>query len=1356
MRSKTFTWSKLRLALGMMAAVIGIGAKDVNAQNIAGNYSFTQTSGTFTPITGGTVINAGIPDSYQSGAIVLTPAFTFCGVSYDTAYMTSNGLISLDGTTGPGTTQYNGIANGGGSGILLCPFNANLIASSLTGAAPQMRYQLVGNEHVFQWTDASRSPATTDRFSFQARLNAVTGVITYVYTVTSVGTATTNQPIIGIRTANTPGNWQSRFVANDATSSWAASVLATTTTDVVRFTSSTTNPKQPVNGQTYIYTPPPPCTAVTAPAASAITANPLTICVSGTVNLNLPVAMPTAVGYTYQWQRSTTVPGGPYVTVGVTTSPSYATTTNVSAYYRCRVLCNNDSVSPFWTSTPTAQVVVNNPGTPTVTGGSRCGPGVVGLSAVPPAGSTISWYDVPTGGVPLGTGTTLTTPSITQTTTYYAAAGSGSTTINCGRPAPQATSSTYAFFVNYGLIFDATQSFTIQSVDVYHTGATPGSMYVLLKNSAGVTLQTAGPFTLPTGTGTTVGGGATPTVLPININVPGAGTGYRLVDSARVGSIIRDNPVSGWSYPLPIGAMGSITGALLGGSPSTGAHYYYYNWVVITGCQGARVPVVATVNPSPVVTKTAPAVVCNNAVATIALTPPAPAYPNYTWTPTTNLFTDAAATIPYTGGSATTVYMKTTNVGTQTYYMMAGNPNVTTGCTFADTVRIWSQPGNVTIKAFPDTICVSGTSSMTLDTNAGYYAGSIQWQDSIPGVSASFTNIAGANSPAYVTPNLTFGQNRYYRAQIRSGATICQAPVKYIVIANPTIINAPDSFNCGPGTVTLSAQVGGNGVAQWYDSPTANIPVGSGSPWTTPYLGTTTTYYLASSSGTPQPPPTFMGSGTTTSSTTYTPYYRGSWGQKTQYLIRASELLAAGFSAGQITSIGFNVTTAGANLTNLTFSMGHTTLNALPATYQTGLQPVYTAASFTPVANSVNDHVFQTPFYWNGVDNIILEKCANNPNTGTSTTVTYSAMPAGTSIYSYNNVNDHCSNPTSTIFTTSSRPNIRVTMRGACESPREPVIAYIHPKPVVDLGPDINECVDAGAVKILDAGVQPHNPQFLWDNGSISQVRAVNTSGTYMVTVTNQYTCANSDTINVILRKNPVVELGNDTTVCNGVVLALDAGNEGISYFWNTGQTTQEINVSNPGSYNVFVTNNLGCTKADTIVVNMAGELPTISGINISNNGVNTFYFTAVNPQNVIGYDWDFGDGTPHSYQASPTHTYANSGNYVVVLRLSSTCGFYDDSTSAHIVGINPVNVGNEELMVYPNPSRETATILNKSGLKMERIEMYNILGQVVYRSEADSKDKHILKMNALASGIYTIQVYTDKGTIARKLEVLK
>jgi len=339
--------------------------------------------------------------------------------------------------------------------------------------------------------------------------------------------------------------------------------------------------------------------------------------------------------------------------------------------------------------------------------------------------------------------------------------------------------------------------------------------------------------------------------------------------------------------------------------------------------------------------------------------------------------------------------------------------------------------------------------------------------------------------------------------------------------------------------------------------------------------------------------------------------------------------------------------------------------------------------------------------------------------------------------------------------TSTSLPNVRFGI-APCQTPRQAVTAYIRPVPVVDLGPDINVCIDAGNAVVLDAGVQPDGPQFLWDNSSTSQVRSVGQSGTYHVTVTNQYTCKDSDTVNVILRKNPHVDLGNDTSVCNGATLVLDAGNEGIEYFWNTGQTSQAITVSSAGPYNVFVTNSQGCTKADTIVVQMQGELPTVQGIQSTNNGQYTFHFTAMNPQNVIGYEWDFGDGSPHSYQASPVHTFPNAGNYVVVLHLSSTCGYGNDTIPAHIVGINQLNIDNRQMTVYPNPARETATIINHSGLRMEQILIYNVLGQIVYKEKADTDDKHIIRLGGLASGTYTIQIFTDKGTVPRKLELVK
>ncbi len=1321
----------------------------VKAQT-AGSYAFTQTSGTYTPITGGTVLNTTIPDSWESAAIPLSPGFYFCGTMYNTAYVTSNGLMSLGGTVGPGTTQYNGIAsNGNGSGINLCPFNADMVASTVTGVTPEIRYQIVGNEHVFQWKDISRWATTaTERFSFQVRLNFMTGEVKYVYSVAAVGTATNYQPVVGIRTAATAGNWQNRKVTDVGAELWATSLLGTSTADILRFTTATTNPKQPASGLTYSYMPPtapPGCSGATLPAVSATVASPTNICVTGNVTLGLgTTVMPPVVGFTYQWEWSTSATG-PWTILTTTPSNTYTVTgVNSSRYFRCQALCNGTSV---WTSTASAQVVVSNPGSPTAINGTRCGPGTVSLGVTPPAGTTINWYAAATGGAPVGTGNTYTTPFLTANTTFYATAGSGASSSYTGKPTPVSTSGNSGFS-DVGLMFDALTGFTLTSVDVYpmSTTSTSGTITIDLKNSTGTTLQTA------TANVTVSAAGALNTV-PLGFVIP-PGTGYRLVVSAVTGmsNLLRESTAANINFPYTLPGVCSITSAYTGGA-STAFYYYFYNWLVSAGCEGPRVPVTATITAPPAFAKTAPAVLCNNAIGTISVTSPLGNYANYAWSPVADLYTNATATTPYTGGSASTLYFKSSAAGAHTYAVYATNP---TGaqCAYADTVRIWVQPDTVKITASPDTICNSGTTTLRLVPATNYYAGSIQWQESTNGT--AYNDIPSATGVSYTTPVLT--DNHYYRVLIRAGAGVtCQTPVKYVVVAHPALHAWADSFNCGPGPVVLEAEVGGYTLPRWYTSPTATNPIGSGSPFTTPYIGTTTTYYVAASSGTPQPGPTMIGNGTNTSDYTDVPYNLVYSGSKVQYLLMGSALQAAGFSAGYITAIGFDVVTAGDEVENISISLKPTTQTTLTApNLETGLQTVYSAATYQPVSNSVNVHTFQTPFYWDGSTNLVVEECHNNAYSGTSSEV--KVVNSGSGLTNTKDEANHCANPTATTYSTyGTRPNMQITMQAPCESPRQPVVAKIYPKPVVNLGPDINKCVDIGQeATVLDAGVQPNSPQYRWDDNSTSQVRAVSQSGTYNVSVTNSYTCVNSDTITVTLRKNPVVHLGSDTSVCNGAVLTLNAGNDGVSYFWNTGETTNTINVNTPGTYIAFVTNSEACLKSDSITVDMQGELPTIQGISVTNNAGYSFFYTAVNPMNVIGYDWDFGDGSPHVYTPTANHTYAAAGNYMVVLKLSSSCGFFTDSSSANIVGIRQVVVGNDVLSVYPNPATSSATILNKGDLKMEQVWVYNVLGQVVYRAKATRNDTHTISLNGMAAGVYTIQVQTDKGIVARKLEIMK
>ena len=132
-----------------------------------------------------------------------------------------------------------------------------------------------------------------------------------------------------------------------------------------------------------------------------------------------------------------------------------------------------------------------------------------------------------------------------------------------------------------------------------------------------------------------------------------------------------------------------------------------------------------------------------------------------------------------------------------------------------------------------------------------------------------------------------------------------------------------------------------------------------------------------------------LGTGTTTNATNIDlgvayPTYYGNGRQ--QYVIRASELTALGFSAGNFTALGFsNAGTVGnpATLNGYTIKMAMTGSTTSTTTF---LNPVFTTlfgpVNFTPTLNAINTHNFSSPFVWDGTSNVLVDICFSNQVVG--------------------------------------------------------------------------------------------------------------------------------------------------------------------------------------------------------------------------------------------------------------------------------------------------------------------------------------------------------------------------------------
>lgn len=220
----------------------------------------------------------------------------------------------------------------------------------------------------------------------------------------------------------------------------------------------------------------------------------------------------------------------------------------------------------------------------------------------------------------------------------------------------------------------------------------------------------------------------------------------------------------------------------------------------------------------------------------------------------------------------------------------------------------------------------------------------------------------------------------------------------------------------------------------------------------------------------------------------------------------------------------------------------------------------------------------------------------------------------------------------------------------------------------VNLGPDTTICL--GNSVLLDAGNSGAN--YLWSDNSTNQQLNVTTSGTYWVEA-DISGCSDADTIDVNVVSIDV-DLGNDTIICLGETVLLDAENPGASYVWNDNSGNQQLNASTAGTYWVTATAPIGCSDSDTIVIDIQQINAAFFAIPTQACAPATIEFTDesnIQGGTITSWEWNFGDGQSSTTQ-HPDHVYQNAGNYSVSLSLISDIGCTDTLTIPSYIQIFP------------------------------------------------------------------------------------
>jgi hypothetical protein len=184
--------------------------------------------------------------------------------------------------------------------------------------------------------------------------------------------------------------------------------------------------------------------------------------------------------------------------------------------------------------------------------------------------------------------------------------------------------------------------------------------------------------------------------------------------------------------------------------------------------------------------------------------------------------------------------------------------------------------------------------------------------------------------------------------------------------------------------------------------------------------------------------------------------------------------------------------------------------------------------------------------------------------------------------YAWNNgVNDGV---TFTIYTSYTYKVIGTNSNNCSQS--DSIVVTVNNLPSVIAGVDQTIC-SGQSVTVAASG---STAIYTWNNGVINNTAfSPDSTKTYVVTATDSNHCVQSDSLVVVVNQSPTANAGVDTAICFSDSLSL-IGLGGVTYVWEEGSNTYTSSViaispTATTSYTLTVTDNVGCTDNDTVVV---------------------------------------------------------------------------------------------------------------------------------------------------------------------------
>ncbi|MFT4760933.1 MAG: choice-of-anchor B domain-containing protein [Paraglaciecola sp.] len=279
-----------------------------------------------------------------------------------------------------------------------------------------------------------------------------------------------------------------------------------------------------------------------------------------------------------------------------------------------------------------------------------------------------------------------------------------------------------------------------------------------------------------------------------------------------------------------------------------------------------------------------------------------------------------------------------------------------------------------------------------------------------------------------------------------------------------------------------------------------------------------------------------------------------------------------------------------------------------------------------------------------------------------------------------------------------------------------------------------------------------------------------NETGTYNVTLTTTNACGSS-MVSFSIEVSSVPPLAgfdiSDLMGCAPFEVNFSDQSTGTPTTWewaipgsdNETSTEQNPTVTydTPGTYSVSLTviNDSGTSNVIESQVIVVEAAPTVNFSAIVGDA-GEVVFTNLS-ENSTQFVWDFGDDN-ESEEENPTYTYAEAGEYTVLLTAINDCGQVGFAGTVTVIITDVEDIyKNVNFTAFPNPFAESIAIGfdTEIALNDAKINVFNALGQLMETYQVAGNGGVVAVGNDLRAGLYFVELQVA-GKVIQQEKIVK